>query len=101
MKTKIQPLQSRVLIRPLPEAPAKESRIIIPESVKEKPMEHEVVAVGPGAPDKVKYRVNSVSTIAVKPGDHVLVSKYAGTELQVDGETLRIVEESDLLARIL
>jgi len=92
-KTKFRPLHDRVLVR-LVEAETKTSGgIIIPDSVAEKPMEGEIVAVGNG-------HINDngdVRPLDVKAGDKVIFSKWAGTELAVDGEDLMVMKEADII----
>jgi len=85
----INPLHDRVVVRPNPAEEKTASGIIIPDTAKEKPMRGTVVAVGPGKPDE---------PTTVKVGDVVLYGKYAGTEINVDGEDLLIMRESDILA---
>ena len=90
---KFRPLQDRVLIRRI-EAEAKTSGgIIIPDTAKEKPMEGEVVAVGPGARDAD----SKLHPLEVKTGDRVLFGKWSGTEVKLDGQELLIMKESDIM----
>ena len=96
MATKLNPLADRVVVRPLEENETKKGGIIIPDTAKEKPQEGTIVAVGPG---KVAENGDRIK-LEVKKGDHVLYSKYAGTEVTIDGEELLIVKESDILATI-
>ena len=87
------PLQDRVLIRPS-EPETKSARgIIIPDTVKEKPMEGEILAAGPGARDTNGL----LHPLDVKTGDHVLFGKWSGTEIKLDGEELVIMKEADIL----
>ena len=88
-KINIQPLADRVLILPAATETKTSSGIIIPDSAKEKPQKGTVVAVGPGTDE---------NPITVKAGNSVLYGKYAGTELQHDGEDYLIMKESDILA---
>ncbi|MBM3518291.1 MAG: co-chaperone GroES [Alphaproteobacteria bacterium] len=88
------PLQDRVLIRRLESEERSSGGIIIPDTAKEKPMDGEVVAVGPGVRDKD----GTVHPLDVKVGDRVLFGKYAGTEVKIDGEDLLILKESDIFA---
>ena len=85
----IKPLADRVLIKPAAAEEKTASGIIIPDSAKEKPLKGEVVAVGNGTKDE---------DMVVKPGDHVLYGKYAGTELDLDGEKFLIMKQSDIFA---
>ena len=90
------PLHDRVLVRRLDSEAKSTGGIIIPDTAQEKPMEGEVLAVGPGA------RTDKGDLIApgVKVGDRVLFAKYAGTEVKMDGEERVIVKESDILGII-
>lgn len=87
----VKPLSDRVLILPNPAEEKTAGGLIIPDTAKEKPLAGKVVAVGPGT-QEVKMEV------AV--GDHVLYGKYAGQELQIDGETYLIMKQNDILAII-
>lgn len=90
---KIKPLGDRVLVRQLEGEEKSKAGIILPDSAKEKPQEGEVLAVGEG-----KYIEGKLIPLAVKKGDKVLFSKYGGDEIKVDGEELKILQESDILA---
>jgi len=90
----IKPLADRVVIKPLETEEKKQGSIIIPDTAKEKPMQGEVVAVGPGKISESGQKV----TMEVKKGDKVLYGKYSGTEVSVDGKDYLIVRESDILA---
>ena len=92
-KIKIRPLQDRVIVRRLEEEEKTEGGIIIPDTAKEKPMEGRVVAVGKG---KV-LEGGKVVPLDVKAGDRVLFSKYAGTEVKLEGEEHLIMREEDIL----
>lgn len=95
-KSKIQPLADRVLVKRLEDAAEQKiGGIIIPDTAKEKPQEAEVVAVGPGRMDEGK-RV----AMEVKKGDKVLIGKYSGTEVKLDGEEHLILREEEILAVI-
>lgn len=87
----IQPLADRVLVKPAAAEEKTVSGIIIPDSAKEKPLRGEVLAVGEGTKDEA---------MILKPGDQVLYGKYAGTELELDGEKYLIMRQSDVLAKI-
>ena len=88
----IRPLQDRVLVKRVEKENVSKGGIIIPDSAKEKPMEAEVVAVGNG-----KMLDNGETrALAVSAGDLVLFSKYAGTEVKIDGEELLILSESEI-----
>ena len=87
----VKPLSDRVVVEPLEAELVTSSGIIIPDSAKEKPQKGTVLAVGPGVGD-VKMQV--------KKGDLVLYGKYTGTEINVDGKDLLIMQESEILAII-
>ena len=94
MALKIQPLGDRVLVEPIEEAEVKKGGIIIPDSAKEKPQESKVVALGTGKVDDDGKKV----PFEVKKGDTVLVSKYGGTEIKLDGKEYKIMNSDDILA---
>lgn len=96
MSTKFRPLHDRVLVRRLDSDERSAGGIIIPDTAKEKPMEGEVIAVGPGVRDDD----GSIAPLDVKAGDVVLFGKYSGTEVKIDGEDLLIMKESDILGVI-
>lgn len=85
------PLADRVIIKPAPAETKTVGGIIIPDTAKEKPLQGEVLAVGQGTKDEA---------MILKAGDHVLYGKYAGTEVDFDGEKLLIMRQSDVLAII-
>src|ERR1043165_3243639 len=90
------PLHDRVLIRRVEAEEKTAGGIIIPDTAKEKPMEGEVVSVGPGARDAR----GKIQALDVKGGDRVLVGKWSGTEVKLDGEDLIIMKESDIMGVI-
>jgi len=92
-KTKFRPLHDRVVVRRLEAEEKTKGGIIIPDTVKEKPQEGEIVAVGPGGCDENGKLV----PIGVKAGDRVLFGKWSGTEVKLDGEELLIMKESDIM----
>ena len=94
-KLKIHPLADRVAIRPLEETEQMRGGLFIPDTAKEKPMQGEVVAAGPGRVEKGE-RI----PLEVKVGDRVLYGKYSGTEVKLDDEEILIVKESDVLAKL-
>ncbi len=98
MAVNLRPLADRVVIKRLEEEEVKTpGGIIIPDTAKEKPQKGEVVAVGPGRLDeKGEKRI----PLEVKVGDKVLFSKYAGSEVKIDGEEYLIMREDDILAVI-
>lgn len=87
----IKPLADRVLIKPAAAEEKTVGGIIIPDTAKEKPLKGEVIAVGKGTKDE---------EMVLKTGDQVLYGKYAGTELELDGNTYLIMRQSDVLAII-
>lgn len=93
---KIRPLQDRVLVKRLTEEEKTKGGIIIPDTVKEKPAEGEIVAVGNGK----KKDDGNVAPLDVKVGDRILFSKYAGTEIKVDGDEFLMMREDDILGVI-
>ena len=93
---KIQPLSDRILVEPLKEEEVKKGGIIIPDTAKEKPQEGRVVAVGTGKIDEKGQKV----PFNVKKGDKVLMPKYGGTEIKLEGKEYQIVREDDILAVI-
>jgi chaperonin GroES len=90
-KLNVTPLHDRVIVKPAAAEEKTAGGIIIPDTAKEKPQRGTVVAAGPGKKDE---------PVTVKSGDVVLYGKYAGTEIQIDGEDLLIMRESDILAII-
>lgn len=94
--TKFRPLHDRVLLRRLEGDSKTAGGIIIPDTAKEKPAQGEVVAVGTGVRDEHGKLVS----LAVKEGDTVLFSKWSGTEVNLDGEELLVVKESDIMGII-
>jgi len=95
-RMKIRPLQDRVIVERLEEEEKTKGGIIIPDSAKEKPMEGKVKAVGKG---KVTED-GTVLKLDVKAGDRILFSKYAGTEVKIDGKEYLIMREDDILGVI-
>lgn len=86
---KLKPLADRVLIQPTPAEETTLSGIIIPDSAKEKPLKGTVIAAGKGTKDE---------EMVLKEGDNVLYGKYAGTEIELDGEKYLIMRQTDVLA---
>ena len=93
---KFRPLHDRVLVRRLTAEEKTAGGIIIPDTAKEKPMEGEVVAVGPGARDEN----GKLQALDVKAGDRILFGKWSGTEVKLDGEELLIMKEFDIMGII-
>ena len=95
MDYNIQPLGERVLVKPMQKEEVTKGGIVLPDTVKEKPQEGEVVAVGPGKrSEKGEY-----IPMDVKAGDIVLYAKYGGTEIKIEGQDMMILRESDILAK--
>ena len=95
-KVNVRPLGDRVLVQPLEEAEVKKGGIIIPDTAKEKPQEGKVVALGTGKRDDDGKLIE----FTVKKGDKVLISKYGGTEIKVEGTSYLIMREDDILGII-
>jgi len=93
---KIRPLADRILVKREDAAETVRGGIIIPDTAKEKPQEGKVVAAGPGRLDEDGKRIK----MEVKKGDRILMGKYAGTEVKLDGEEHIIMREEDVLAVI-
>jgi chaperonin GroES len=87
------PLQDRVLVRRIEQEEKTLGGIIIPDTAKEKPMEGEVIAAGPG----VRGDDGKLNPLDVKVGDRVLFGKWSGTEIKIDGEDLVVMKESDIM----
>jgi chaperonin GroES len=94
--TKIRPLQDRLIVKRVEEEEKTKGGIIIPDSAKEKPIEGKVIAAGNG---KV-LEDGKVRPLDVKAGDRILFSKYAGTEIKIDGDEHLIMREDDILGVI-
>ncbi|MEQ1577602.1 MAG: co-chaperone GroES [Hyphomicrobium sp.] len=90
---KFRPLHDRVVVKRLEEDTKTAGGIIIPDTVKEKPQQGEVVAIGPGARDES----GKLTPLDVKVGDTVLFGKWSGTEVKIDGKDLLIMKESDIM----
>jgi chaperonin GroES len=87
------PLHDRVLVKRIEAEEKTKGGIIIPDTVKEKPQEGEVIAVGPGGRDES----GKLTPIDIKVGDRILFGKWSGTEIKLDGKDLLIMKESDIL----
>ncbi|PPR25560.1 MAG: 10 kDa chaperonin 5 [Alphaproteobacteria bacterium MarineAlpha10_Bin3] len=92
----IRPLQDRVLVKPLDSEEKTAGGIIIPDTAQEKPQEGKIIATGPGK----KTEDGTVVPLDVKKGDRVLFGKWSGTEVQIDGEDMMIMNESDIMGII-
>jgi chaperonin GroES len=93
---KLRPLQDRVLIRRVELEAKTAGGILIPDTAQEKPMEGEVIAVGPGTRDEE----GKLHALDVEAGDRVLFAKWSGTEVKLDGEDLLIMKEADIMGVI-
>jgi chaperonin GroES len=93
---KLRPLHDRVLIRLVEQEAKTSGGIIIPDTAKEKPMEGEVIAVGPGA----RNEKGEIVALDVKSGDRILFGKWSGSEVKIDGQDLLIMKESDIMGVI-
>jgi chaperonin GroES len=89
----VRPLADRILVRRIEEKESIRGGIIIPDTAKEKPQEGEVVAVGPGRLTEDGKRI----AMEVKKGDHILIGKYSGTDVRIDGTEYVILREEDVL----
>ena len=95
MAEKLEPLGDRLVIKPIEREEKTKSGIVLPDTVKERPQEGEVIAVGPGRMTDDGKRIE----MDVKKGDVVVYAKYGGTEIKIDEEDLMILRESDILAK--
>ena len=93
--TKVAPLADRVVVKPTEEAETMRGGLYIPDTAKEKPQQGEIVAVGPG-----RFEDGKRVPLDVQVGNRVLYGKYSGTEVTVEGDSLLILRESDILAII-
>jgi chaperonin GroES len=93
---KFRPLHDRIVVKRITAEEKTAGGIIIPDTAKEKPMEGEVVAAGPGA----RNEQGAIVALDVKAGDRVLFGKWSGTEVKIDGEELLIMKESDIMGII-
>jgi chaperonin GroES len=94
-KLKIFPLADRVAIRPLEETATMKGGLYIPDTAKEKPIQGEVIAVGVGRREK-----GEVVPMELKVGDRVVYGKYSGTQVELDGEEIILIKESDVIAKL-
>jgi chaperonin GroES len=96
-KMKLRPLDDRVVVEPMEAEERTAGGIVLPDSAKEKPQRGKVVAVGPG-----KLLDNGQrGELSVAVGDEVIYGKYGGTDIEVNGEEVKILRESDILAKVL
>ena len=95
MAIKIKPLADRLVVKPIEREEVTKGGIVLPDTVKEKPQEGEVLAVGPGRLSEDGKRI----AMDIKVGDIVIYTKYGGTEYKIDDEEVIILRESDILAK--
>jgi len=95
MAVKLQPLADRLVVKPIEREEVTKGGIVLPDTVKEKPQEGEILAVGPGRLSEDGKRI----AMEVKVGDRVIYAKYGGTEIKIEDEELVILRESDILAK--
>ena len=93
---KFRPLHDRVVLKRVEEDTKTKGGIIIPETAQEKPMQGEIIAVGPGARDES----GKVVALDVKKGDRILFGKWSGTEVKIDGTEYLIMKESDIMGNV-
>lgn len=89
----IRPLHDRIVVRRIKEQESMSGSIVIPDSAKEKPQEADVISVGPGK----RLEDGKLATLDVKAGDRILLGKYSGSEIKLDGEEFLIVREDEVL----
>ncbi len=95
-KLKLRPLEDRVVVRPLEAEEMTAGGIVLPDAAQEKPQRGKVLAAGPGK----LLDSGSRGELSIKVGDEVIYGKYGGSEIEVDGEDLKILRESDILAKV-
>jgi chaperonin GroES len=93
----LKPLDDRVVVEPMEAEERTPGGIVLPDTAKEKPQRGKVLAVGPGKLLENGQR----STMSVAVGDEVIFGKYAGTDIEIDGREIKILRESDILAKVL
>ena len=94
MSTKLDPLNDRVIVKPLQKEEMTRGGIYLPDTAKEKPQEGEIIAIGPGKMNDDGKRI----PMEVNVGDRVIFTKYGGSEIKIDGVEMMILRESDILA---
>src|SRR5438105_15579787 len=92
---KVYPLADRVAIRPIEETEQMKGGLYIPDTAKEKPIQGEVIAVGPGRREK-----GDIVPLELKVGDRVVYGKYSGTQVELEGEEIILIKESDVIAML-
>lgn len=95
MAIKLQPLADRLVVKPIEREEVTKGGIVLPDTVKERPQEGEVIAVGPGR----KSEDGKLIPMEVKVGDVVIYARYGGTEIKIEDEEVIILRESDILAK--
>jgi chaperonin GroES len=96
-KIKIRPLDDRVVVEPIEAEETTAGGIVLPDAAKEKPQRGTVIAVGPGK----LLDSGSRGELSVSVGDEVIYGKYGGSDIEVDGEDVKILRESDILAKVI
>ena len=94
-KLKVYPLSDRVAIRPMEETATMKGGLYIPDTAKEKPIQGDVIAVGPGRREK-----GEVVPMELRVGDRVVYGKYSGTQVELDNEEVILIKESDVIAKL-
>src|SRR5256886_730399 len=94
-KLKVFPLADRVAIRPLEETETMKGGLYIPDTAKEKPIQGEIIAVGPGRRGK-----GGAGPVGVEGGGRVVYGKYSGTQVELDGEEIILIKEADVIAKL-
>ena len=94
-KLKVFPLADRVAIKPIEETETMKGGLYIPDTAKEKPIQGDVIAVGPGRREK-----GELVPLELKVGDRVVYGKYSGTQVELDGEEIILIKESDVIAKL-
>src|SRR6266480_2241907 len=94
-KYKVYPLADRVAIRPMEETETMKGGLYIPDTAKEKPIQGEEIAVGPGRREK-----EALVPMELKVGDRVVYGKYSGTQVELEGEEIILIKESDVIAKL-
>src|SRR5258707_7962911 len=92
---KVSPLADRVAIKPLEETETMKGGLYIPDTAKEKPIQGEVIAVGPGRREK-----SEIVPMELKVGDRVVYGKYSGTQVELDGDEIILIKEADVIAKL-
>ncbi|HEY2759162.1 MAG TPA: co-chaperone GroES [Pirellulales bacterium] len=96
-KTKLRPLDDRVVVKPVEAEERTAGGIVLPDSAKEKPQRGKVVSIGPGKLLENGQR----GTLSVSIGDEVIYGKYSGTDIELEGDDVKILRETDILAKVM